>query len=196
MNKYMETVINWMILQDVINEKEKELYECAIYSSILTILPLLFAVGIGFCFGSIKRGITIVIPFMILRKYSGGYHTKKFSHCVIGSGLLLFLCIMFSMQIKFDWRLVLVTVVASVSLIVFSPVGNGNRKLDEVEYCIYKKTVSGLICLLNVLGIILFLRGFYKAITCMCIGVIMTAGLQLPCVIKAWRMIRKFNTQK
>lgn len=82
MKRYTETVVDWMIRQNVINEKEKELYGYALYSAGLLILPLLFAVGIGFCLGSIKRGIALVVPFMILRKYSGGYHAKKiFSWC-------------------------------------------------------------------------------------------------------------------
>ena len=100
MKRYTETVVDWMIRQKVINEKEKELYGYALYSVGLLILPLLFAVGIGFILGSIKSGIALVVPFMILRKYSGGYHAKTFSHCAIGSILLLFLCIKFSMQIK------------------------------------------------------------------------------------------------
>jgi accessory gene regulator B len=78
MKRYTETVVDWMIRQNVINEKEKELYGYALYSAGLLILPLLFAVGIGFCLGSIKRGIALVVPFMILRKYSGGYHAKNF----------------------------------------------------------------------------------------------------------------------
>ena len=78
MKRYTETVVDWMIRQKVINEKEKELYGYALYSVGLLILPLLFAVGIGFILGSIKSGIALVVPFMILRKYSGGYHAKTF----------------------------------------------------------------------------------------------------------------------
>ena len=57
MKRYTETVVDWMIRQKVINEKEKELYGYALYSVALLILPLLFAVGIGFILGSIKSGI-------------------------------------------------------------------------------------------------------------------------------------------
>ena len=76
MKRYTETVVDWMIRQKVINEKEKELYGYALYSVGLLILPLLFAVGIGFILGSMKSGIALVVPFMILRKYSGGYHAN------------------------------------------------------------------------------------------------------------------------
>lgn len=185
MKRYTETVVDWMIRQNVINEKEKELYGYALYSAGLLILPLLFAVGIGFCLGSIKRGIALVVPFMILRKYSGGYHAKKFSHCAVDSVLLLFLCIKFSMQIKCDWKLLFVTVIASVSLIKFSPMDHESRRLDEAEKYRYKKIVIGLVCSLDALCIILFLHGYHKLIISMCIGIQMTAGVQLPIIIKS-----------
>ena len=185
MKRYTETVVDWMIRQNVINEKEKELYGYALYSVGLLILPLLFAVGIGFILGSIKSGIALVVPFMILRKYSGGYHAKKFSHCAVDSVLLLFLCIKFSMQIKCDWKLLFVTVIASVSLIKFSPMDHESRRLDEAEKYRYKKIVIGLVCTLDMLCIILFIQGYHNLIISMCVGIQMTAGVQLPIIIKS-----------
>ena len=115
---------------------------------------------------------------MILRKYSGGYHAKTFSHCAIGSILLLFLCIKFSMQIKCDWKLLFVTVIASVSLIKFSPMDHESRRLDEAEKYRYKKIVIGLVCTLDMLCIILFIQGYHNLIISMCVGIQMTAGVQ------------------
>ena len=184
MKRYTETVVDWMIRQKVINEKEKELYGYALYSVGLLILPLLFAVGIGFILGSIKSGIALVVPFMILRKYSGGYHAKTFSHCAIGSILLLFLCIEFSMKMKCDWNLLLATVIASVSLIIFSPMDHESRRLDEAEKYRYKKIVIGLVCALDLLCIILFIQRYHNLIISICVGIQMTAGVQFPIIIK------------
>ena len=93
---------------NAIHEEEKELYEYALHSAVLLILPLFLAGTIGFCFGSIRTGIIVVIPFMILRKFSGGYHAKKLSHCLMGSVMLLSLCILFATHVTHDW-IVLVT---------------------------------------------------------------------------------------
>lgn len=76
MNICTDKVTDWMIRCKVINESEKELYQYALYSAILQIIPLLLAAGIGFCFGSMRCGIIMILPFMILRKYSGGFHAK------------------------------------------------------------------------------------------------------------------------
>lgn len=137
-----------MIQQNAIEEREKELYEYALHSAVLLILPLLLAGAIGFCFGSIKTGIIVVIPFMILRKFSGGYHAKKLSHCLMGSVMLLSLCILFATHVTHD-GIVLVTVgIASVSLMRFSPIDHENRPLDEDEKHSLKKMSfsSGSLC--------------------------------------------------
>lgn len=77
MNICTDKVTDWMIRCKVINESEKELYQYALYSAILQIIPLLLAGGIGFCFGSMRCGIIMILPFIILRKYSGGFHAKR-----------------------------------------------------------------------------------------------------------------------
>lgn len=185
-------MVDWMIQQNAIEEREKELYEYALHSAVLLILPLLLAGAIGFCFGSIKTGIIVVIPFMILRKFSGGYHAKKLSHCLMGSVMLLSLCILFATHVTHDW-IVLVTVgIASVSLMRFSPIDHENRPLDEDEKHSLKKMTIFFVCILNGLGIMLFLIGNRKAAVSFFIGILLAAGLQIPCIAKRiWRMTRK-----
>ena len=69
-------IVEWLINHDAIESDDKELYEYALYSLWLLVTPLFLAIIVGLCFGRIKEGIVIVIPFMLLRKFSGGYHAK------------------------------------------------------------------------------------------------------------------------
>ena len=59
-------------------------------------------------------------------------------------GFLLFLCIMLSMHVQCDLKLAIATVIASVSLITFSPIDSENRRLDTNEKRTYKKSNSVL----------------------------------------------------
>lgn len=163
MEKCTGAVVKWMIQHNAIDEREEELYEYALHSAVLSILPLLLAGVLGFCFGSIKTGILVVIPFMILRKFSGGYHAKKLSHCLISSVILLFLCILFVTHVTHDWIILVAAGIASVNLMIFSPIDHENRPLDEDEKHSLKKMTIFLVCVLNGLGILLFLIGNRKA---------------------------------
>ena len=104
MEKCTDTVVNWMIRCNAINEADKELYKYALYSFFLLVSPLILAGVIGFGLGSVKHGVALIFPFVVLRKFSGGYHAKNLHTCILGSGFLLFLCIMLSMHVQCDLK--------------------------------------------------------------------------------------------
>lgn len=108
------------------------------YSILLSLSPLLLAIGFGIGMGCVGRSVMIIMPFVIIRKFSGGYHTKHAWSCLIWSCLLLVLCMVLSFHIKCGWVLALITVGAVRSLICFSPIDNENRVLSQEECGCYK----------------------------------------------------------
>ena len=85
-------ITDWLIKCGAIPETDRELYEYAIYSILLSLSPMLLALAIGALFGSAVQGVLTITPFVILRKFSGGYHAKSARVCFISSSLLLVLC--------------------------------------------------------------------------------------------------------
>ena len=69
MEKCTDTVVDWMIRCNVINEADKELYKYALYSFFLLVSPLILAGVIGFGLGSVKHGVALIFPFVVLRKF-------------------------------------------------------------------------------------------------------------------------------
>ena len=160
-------------------------------SLLLLVSPLILAGGIGFGLGSVKLGVALIFPFMFLRKFSGGYHAKKLHTCIMGSGFLLFLCIMVSMHMQCDWKLAIATGIASVSLIAFSPIDSENRRLDTDEKRTYKKITVFCVIFFGLLDIVLFLLGKYIYTICFSVGILLTAGLQAPYIVKKMRKSTK-----
>lgn len=183
MEKCADTVVNWMIRYKVINDIDKELYKYALYSFFLLITPLIFAGSIGFCMGSLKHGVALIVPFIVLRKFCGGYHAKNLYTCILGSGFLLFLCIILSLHAKCDWKLATGTIIASLSLIFYSPMDNENRKLDINEKKAYKSITIFCVIFFELLDVTLFLLGKHIYTICFSIGILLVAVLQVPCVI-------------
>jgi len=68
---------------------------------------------------------------------------------------------MLSMHVQCDLKLAIATVIASVSLITFSPIDSENRRLDTNEKRTYKKTTVFFVILFGLLDIALFLLGKY-----------------------------------
>ena len=154
------------------------------YSALLTLSPLLLAVIFGLGMGCMKQSVLIVMPFVLIRKFSGGYHAKHLRSCLLGSGLLLLLCIILSFHVKCGWQLALATAAAAVSLICFSPIDNENRVLDQEECVRYKKITAMLVVLYLIVDAVFFWSGLETFAVCVSIGIMLSAGLQLPCIFQ------------
>lgn len=182
--KCANIIADWMINCKVVEKTDKELYSYAAYSILLSLSPLALAIGFGICMGCVRRSVTVIMPFVIIRKFSGGYHTKHAWSCLIWSCLLLLLCIVMSFYIKCGWGTALITVGAAVSLVCFSPIDNENRVLDQEEYSRYKRITAVLVIMFLFMDTLLFAFRLYTYSICVSIGIVLSAGLQLPRIFK------------
>ena len=143
--KCANSLAGWLINCDAITEGDRELYAYAIHSLLLSFAPLLLALGLGIWMGCIRQSLGVTFPFMVIRKFSGGYHTRHPWTCLLGSFLLLYLCISLSLRLSHGQTLAFIAVGASASLILFSPIDNENRKLSLQERRCYRKITASLV---------------------------------------------------
>lgn len=195
--KCTERIIDWLIRSEAIKESDQELYEYALYSVLLTISPIFLAIVIGFLFGCVWRSVLIILPFVIIRKFSGGYHASKGEICFVTSSLLLVLCIVLSFYVPCGWTLIGICVGATASLACFSPLDNDNRLLSEKEHICYKRITIVIAVLFLILDLLLYLFHLYTYATCISIGIILSAGLQYPTLFMKFKdRNRKSKTEK
>lgn len=190
MEKCANIIADWLISCKVVEETDKELYGYAVHSILLSLSPLALAIGFGVCMGCVRQSVMIIMPFVIIRKFSGGYHTKHAWLCLIWSCLLLLLCITMSFYIKCGWTTAVITVGSAVSLVCFSPIDNENRVLDQEEYSRYKRITAVLVIMFLCIDTLLFVCQLYTYSICNSIGIVLSAGLQFPCIFK--KIMKKF----
>lgn len=184
-------ITNWLLQSEAIEESDQELYEYAVFSILLTVSPIFLAIFVGFLLGCVWRSVLIILPFVIIRKFSGGYHTRRAETCLIGSSLLLILCIVLSFYVQCGWTLMWVSVGATASLVYFSPIDNDNRLLSREEQISYKKSTIMIAVLFFCVDLLLFLFQLYIGAICISIGIIMSAGLQIPALFSKFRKSKK-----
>ena len=115
-------ITDWLIKCGAIPETDRELYEYAIYSILLSLSPMLLALAIGALFGSAVQGVLTITPFVILRKFSGGYHAKKLSIFMIISTILLTVMIKLSICDTKPAYMYITTCIAFIELCIVSPI--------------------------------------------------------------------------
>ena len=83
-------IVTWMIDNGSIDEEEREIYEYAIQSLKLLIMPVFYAVFMGYILQEWRITACFVFVFAIVRKFIGGYHAKTELQCTFFSILSIF----------------------------------------------------------------------------------------------------------
>ena len=140
------------------------------------------------------NGIFMVMPFLFLRKFSGGYHARHAWTCFVGSSILVTFFLWISMNINSGILLYVVTVISVVELCVFSPIQSGNRNIEGKEKHIYKKIVMLQLVIYIMGAVIADIAGKHNFAVCIFLGIIITSVMQLSSVIKifiCWRILHE-----
>ena len=190
MRRIRNSIINWLIKNSAISEENRELYEYAVYSAELLVLPVIMAIVIGWLSGSTVNGIMLIIPFMFLKKYSGGYHAKKLSICMIISTILLTAMIKMSICDIKPAYMYITTCIAFIELCIVSPIQSDNKILNEKETRYYKKVVVMQLAAYSIIIICSSILNCMIVTKCICLGIILASLMQLPCIVTRRTSIR------
>lgn len=184
MQRIAEATSNWLENSGVIDKEENELYVYAVNSLLLSISPLLLAGIIGSLLGNFESSIILIIPFIFIRRFSGGYHTKKPWTCFFCSSTLLSVSIYLASIINYNVLLKVITLLSAISIMVWSPIDSTNRRLDIVEKKRFKRISTCITGIFLLLVIVFYYWDKKEVSICFSIGIILTAGLQIPCVLR------------
>lgn len=151
-------IANWLCANNRIEPEKKELYKYSALVTIQSVINILATLLLGFIFDAFFENICFFIVFKILRKYSGGVHSSKFSTCFMISTLtnIVVLISIKLFEIYPNYYLAIIFEVVSFLLVIcLAPVINANKPITKREFKFYK----GIVCLieLTIIGISIFL---------------------------------------
>lgn len=187
----VKKITTWLIDRGAIRAEEEELYIFAICNTFLTLVPMISVFIIAYFAGSFVEGLTLVIPFLIIRKFSGGFHFNSAVKCLITTIcsliLLLFLTSRITLLLVFDVNIIL----SAVSISINSPIDSEARRLDDSEK-IHFRNVSRFISLfflilyleLRINYVMFGMKTSIRIAKSISSGMAFAALLQIPVLIK------------
>lgn len=181
-------VAKWLLKSGAISENDVELYEYAVYSFFFGLVPFAMALLIGACMGQIADGLLMLIPFMLIRKFSGGFHLQSSSVCVVSSMLLISLFMLVIRIVDTEIRIAVFSafvLLATVQIFACSPIDNDARKLNSKEYAAFKKVARIMAAAFVAVYFALLALGYAAFSTPVGAGILLTALLQIPCFFTA-----------
>ena len=184
MEHILRTLSDWLVQQDAIESCDRELYEYAMHSFLVSAIPLAIFLIVSGVIGMLTEGLLIVIPFMVTRKFSGGYHAGHADTCMMISVGLLASSFYIVIHAECNWIVHILAAISGLSVMINSPIDSENKRLEEDEMNQYRRTT----CLLVIITIILYsaliaLNQRHYAV-CLAVSLVLTAILQLPCIIQ------------
>ncbi|MBX9229753.1 hypothetical protein DW747_06950 [Coprococcus catus] len=176
-------LIDWLIREDTLQPADRELYVYAAYCFLFAWTPLFLLFIISACIGRLPEALLLILPFMTIRKFSGGFHAKTARTCLIISCTLLSGFMYLAIHISTCLALYIVLALASISLMINSPIMSPQRPatLDEQKH--FRHVVIAAMILYNSIILLLSCTGFSHWAVCLALGLILSAALQIPCII-------------
>lgn len=155
----------------------------------------ILALLLGTITGRVKEDILVIIPFMMIRKFSGDIMQKIYGYVWHAPRYYCFCAYWFLvvyLPIRYwclqHWRQV-------CNLIIFSPIDHENKVLSIKERKVYQNVTGILTCSLYGVVMIMKYNGLRNEAVCISVGILLTAGLQVPCIVK--KFVREWpNSRK
>ncbi len=174
----------WLIKHEAIKPNDRELYEYAIYSFLISIVPLVIFMVTSGAIGMLQEAMLIVVPFIITRKFSGGYHAKHAYVCLPASAGLLVICLYVVVHVRSSWILCTLFVIGGISIVINSPIDSENRKLSRDEMKEYKRMTCMIVTFNMLLYMVFIFFGAERYSICLAVSLMLTALLQAPCILR------------
>lgn len=182
--KMSEKIVNWLIRQKAISTEEGELYAYAVHCLLSLLYPIVFAVGVGAIFGMVVEALVMIMPFILVRKFAGGFHADSLQKCLIISSIVITVSLEIAKIIDYSLILNAIYIAASVMLIVFSPIDSENKRLDYDDKIFCKKITMFIVLILLFIIEIFWMNGYRYYIKFIEIGIILAEMLQIIVKLK------------
>lgn len=141
MDKYYKRFSSFLIHNRYINKDDGELYEYAAKVAFQGVINILVTILIGIAFGMLPESLCFISVFCVLRKFAGGLHAEKYSHCLISS-IFIIIVTLSSIRIlernSFQIGFLCLAVVATIIICALAPIENNNKMLSKKEKKVYK----------------------------------------------------------
>lgn len=165
----------YLVKLSAIEKDDYEIYKYAFTCLFMTVLPAILVLSIWSARGEGSASIVILITFMVLRRFSGGYHTKHAATCLVSSTLALYLAVEITHRLDGNRINYIILIFAIIILCVFSPIDSENKPLSYEDRQNGKISLIERIIVFVCCGLVLLYFNQIKYVNSIFVGIILTA---------------------
>lgn len=148
------------IITNIIKGGEPIAYSRDVYVYGLTqlfriLLNLFTTIIIGFGMGMLPESLVFVVCLMLIRSYSGGYHSNSPLRCYLISVIAVIIALgSIKLSVWNVYSSVMLMVISNTILLLYAPIGHRNKLLDDIETLVYKRRLRWILMVVAVINMI------------------------------------------
>ncbi|MGB4438355.1 MAG: accessory gene regulator B family protein [Sedimentibacter sp.] len=153
-----EKIVILMVQNLIIAAEDKELYVYGFHQGFILLANILTAILIGFLFNRETEIIIFLAAYIPLRSNAGGYHAKTSFGCYIFSIIMIVVVVsVIGLLFWNAFNLIAITTISAGIIMLFAPMEDINKPLDQNEKQIYKKRTYIILSFLIGLAVLFWL---------------------------------------
>lgn len=177
-------VANWLVRTDAISADDSALYSYAMYSVMFVSIPIFLSIAIGILMNMLLESLLFIAPFVLIRKFSGGFHLMSPIVCFfVSTGIIA--VFLFGIKFVLMHEVYLVPLVCmfilGILLFIKSPIDTEERMLSERETVVFGKIARIMVVAFWAVVLILINFHKYRVAIPISFGIILSGALQVPC---------------
>ncbi len=171
LEKFAGWLVGWMLASQAFPKEDAPLVSFGILQGLRTMIEIILMLLTGLFMNLLWQGTLILIAFMHLRIYAGGYHARTPMQCAVKTWLLfLGILLLYKFSPGLLWAQILLLIITGLSLWKFAPVEHENKPLEEYEIIKYRKLAFGVYGAETALFVLFRLLGAVGAAKCIVLG--------------------------
>lgn len=184
LERFAQWLAGKMLASQAIPREDVSLVSFGIVQGLRTLIEIIIMLITGFVFRLYWQGVVILVVFMPLRIYAGGYHAKTPLQCALKTWLL-FLGVLLWLKFvpAYLWVQILLLAGTAVCLWKFAPVQHVNKPLEEYEVLKYRKRAFLIFGAETVFFVVFRVFGFVNLARCIVLGIAMMQIIMMLGVI-------------
>ena len=153
-------ITDYLIARGVSNSDERDYYIYGCEMLLLKLVNVGTLLGISVAMGKSVEGIILLLTFMTLRKYTGGFHLGSALGCYIFTALVYGISLYVCTEYRFGEGMCLVIVLISYVVIAsYAPIDNPNLRLTVGEVKAMKKQLRKILLFFSLVFVVLIFCG-------------------------------------
>lgn len=145
LEKISGVVVKSFVNQGIISDEEKGIYQFGLNQLFFFIVNMISSVAIGMITGMLAECLVFTLTYMLLRRYSGGYHARTSVRCYFLSVCLMIVVLKIidiTISNEYYHIVFVVLLLSGLVIILKAPIESENKPLNDAEYEKYRKKSS------------------------------------------------------